>query len=61
MHCKKTKISEFFACDQLDYYPSVVENSGSAMLDVSHEESDLFLQDVMAKEKYKREQKTTNV
>jgi len=31
------------------------------MLDVSREESDVFQQDVNAKEKYEGEQKTTNV
>jgi len=48
---KKQKISEFFACDKL-YSPSVAENSTSAMLDVSREESDLFQQGVNAKAKY---------
>jgi len=47
------KISEFFACDKL-VSPSAVKNSASAMLDVSREESDLFQQDVNAKEQYER-------
>jgi len=38
----------------------VVENSDSAMLDVSHEESDLFQQDVNAKEKHDRGHKAAN-
>ena len=46
--CNETKISEVFACIKLDS-PSVVENSDSAMHDVSREKSDVFQQDVSAK------------
>jgi len=42
---KKQKINAFFICDKLDS-PSVVENTASAMHDVSREESDLFQEDV---------------
>jgi len=49
-----------FACDQPSS-PFVVENSASAMLDDSRKESDLFEQDVNAKDKYEREHKTENV
>ena len=41
---KKQNISEF-NCDKLNSAP-VVENSASAILDVSREESDLFQQDI---------------
>jgi len=36
--------------------PSLVENSASARLDLGCEESDVFQQDVNAKEKYEGEQ-----
>ena len=52
---KQQNISEFFACDNLNY-PSVVENSASAMLDVSRE-SVVHVN----KEKYEGEQKRANV
>jgi len=45
MHWNCKKIREFFPYDKLDS-PSVMENSASAMLDVSREESDLFQQNL---------------
>jgi len=40
---------------------SIIENSASTMLDVSHEENDVFQQNVNAKETYEGDQKTVEL